>query len=276
MKSRMPQNSIEQRGAALLLVVWVVALLSLLAATALALTVNAAKIARSMQARLALESAADAAISRTLLGLADPDPTRHPPINGTWSAIQSFGFSVDVKIVDDGGKLDVNTAPQDWLVGLFVATGAASNEADHWVRRLRGESGDQIRPTLRRLDDVASIAGIPPTAFQCVRPYITVYTQFPNVDWRQAAPVLRKAIIALQVGDAAVIMPPAGAAATLESYAGRVFEVVATARDSQNALSFSRTVIARITGDSELPFLIEDWQESEHVESNAAPCVGLI
>ncbi len=119
----------RQRGAALLLVMWLIALLA-------ALVGGFAMAARieSMQGRVAsqgvvAEQAARAGIEYALTRLEEQDQRRRWVPDGRPYAWRFGGARVTVRIVDEQGKVDLNGAQAPLLAGLLRTVGVDAEQA---------------------------------------------------------------------------------------------------------------------------------------------------
>ena len=118
------------RGAALLLVLWLVAMLAaLVGAFALIAQVEHLQgqvLFRGVVAREAARAGLEYALER--LGAADPRVAWIP--DGRAYAWTWHGASVELRIVDEQGKVDLNLADAPLLSALMQATGSEKRDAD--------------------------------------------------------------------------------------------------------------------------------------------------
>jgi general secretion pathway protein K len=117
-------NSVpNERGFALLLVLWCMSLLSLLATQVTLAGHGEAHIAQSLRNQAQLRAAADGAVQEAIWHLL-PGPKAHWTPDEPDYVLQEGPYAVSVRIVDDRGKLDVNFVSADLLTSLFVVLGA--------------------------------------------------------------------------------------------------------------------------------------------------------
>ena len=113
----------RQRGAALLLVMWVVLLLAgLVAGYAMASRIESLQgngVARGLVASEAARAGVEVAASRML----QTDPARRWAPDGRGYRLDFDGIAVEVSVRDELGKIDLNLAPHDLLVQLLVQLG---------------------------------------------------------------------------------------------------------------------------------------------------------
>lgn len=127
-----PRNRLHlgrNAGAALLLVLWLIVLLTALVG-AFALTARVEHMQGQVLARgLGADSAARAGLEYAIhrLSLADPRVQWRP--DGRPYLWQYAGAQIEVRITDESGKLDLNEADATLLSGLLRALGSDSGEA---------------------------------------------------------------------------------------------------------------------------------------------------
>jgi general secretion pathway protein K len=119
----------RQRGVAMILVVWVIALMSVLLG-------SFALIARTenLQARHLFDSttaryAAEAGLERAIYELRRPDPTMRWIGDGRPYEFQFDNALVHIELTDESGKIDLNSAAGDLLQQMFVSAGLTLDKA---------------------------------------------------------------------------------------------------------------------------------------------------
>ncbi|MFA7320848.1 MAG: type II secretion system protein GspK [Dokdonella sp.] len=118
------------RGVAFVLVMWVIAMLSILLG-------SFALIARteSMQSRHLFDTttaryAAEAGINLAVYGLSKSDPTQKWVADGRPYSIVFDGVELEISLTDDSGKIDINAADPVALKSLFVGAGVEEAKAE--------------------------------------------------------------------------------------------------------------------------------------------------
>ena len=126
------------RGVALLLVLWVLVLfIGLVSAFALAARTEALQgryLARSTAARYA----AEAGVELAAVHLSGPDLARRWVPDGRPNRVEIEGYTVEVRVLDESAKVDLNVATSELLVGLMTAVGADFDRA----RQIAGAIAD--------------------------------------------------------------------------------------------------------------------------------------
>lgn len=139
-----------QRGAALLLVLWLIVLLTALVG-AFALTARIEQIqGRVLSHAVVGDQAARAGLEYALMRLGDTDPQSRWVADGRVYEWSFNDVALELRIVDETGKIDLNVADHGLLAGLLVALG--TDEAD--AGRLAGAIVDWRDP-----DDLGQVVG---------------------------------------------------------------------------------------------------------------------
>lgn len=140
----------RQRGAALLLVLWLIVLLTALVG-AFALSARVEQIqGRVLYRGVVGDQAARAGLEYALLRLGDTDPEARWIPDGRRYDWSFNGVPVQVRVVDESGKMDLNAADPQLLGALMAVLGAEPAEAE----RLAAAIADWRDP-----DDLGQVAG---------------------------------------------------------------------------------------------------------------------
>ncbi len=130
----MPSNGAPtqrvQRGAALLLVLWLIALLTgLVGAFALTAKIEGLQ-GRVLQRGVIAEQAARAGLEYAVTRATDLDPRLAWVPDGRPYRWQFDQAELEIRLVDENGKIDLNLAEAPLLAALFVALGSEAGAAD--------------------------------------------------------------------------------------------------------------------------------------------------
>jgi general secretion pathway protein K len=137
-----------QRGVALILVLWVIALMSVLLG-------SFALIARTenLQARHLLDAttaryAAEAGLERAVYELRNADPLTRWVGDGR---VYEFAFDnakVQVELTDESGKIDINSADDNLLQSMFVSAGVSLDQAAYLSDAIQDwrDADDEVHP----------------------------------------------------------------------------------------------------------------------------------
>jgi len=204
-----------QRGAALLLVLWLITLLAALVG-AFALTARIEQQqGRVLFRGLAGDQAARAGLEYALTRLASDDPALQWQPDGRPYAWRFHDIEVALTIVDETGKLDLNFSDVTLIAALLQATGAEPDVAvqvagaivdwrdgDDFVQITGGaEAADYAsagRPygaknaPFESVAEVEQVLGMTPALYEAAAPYLTIHSRLPSPDPQfAAAPVLQ-------------------------------------------------------------------------------------
>jgi len=189
----------QQRGAALLLVMWLILLLAALvagyAASARIESMQGNGLARGAAAREAARAGVEYAAARLL----DPDPAARWGGDGRAYRLDFDGAQLEVSVRDEMGKIDLNGAGHELLLALFVALGeprdaatrlagaivdwrdpdnlaqpaGGAEDASYAAAGLAWGAKDAPFETVAELEQVL---GMRPALFASAAQYLTVYT----------------------------------------------------------------------------------------------------
>lgn len=138
------------RGAALLLVVWLLLLMAgLVAVFALSARTEALQ-GSALRLQVASRQAAEAGVEVAALRLLNTDPSRLWIPDARPYAFDFEGYRIEVRVQDEAGKVDLNAADAGLLTALMVALGLDDDRA----RQLAAVIQDWRDP-----DDLLSIEG---------------------------------------------------------------------------------------------------------------------
>ena len=187
------------RGAALLLVLWLVALLTALVG-AYALTARIEALQGRVGSRGAMaQEIARAGMEYALVRVADRNPETHWQPNGRAYAWRFDGHYVQVRIIDETGKVDLNQADVPLLSRLMQALGEPPDasdalaaaivdwrDADDLSQPVGGaEDGDYAaagRPygakdaPFETIAELEQVLGMTPDLYARLEPFLTLYS----------------------------------------------------------------------------------------------------
>jgi general secretion pathway protein K len=203
------------RGAALLLVMWLIALLTSLVG-AFALTARTENLqGRVLSQGVVAEQAARAGLEYAMVRVVDPEPMRQWLPDGRAYAWRFGDAAITVRIVDESGKVDLNTAEAPLLTALFRAVGAEPDTAAglasaiiDWrdgdvLSQPQGGAEDPQYAAAERpygakdapfdtIAEVEQVLGMTPELYAKVAEHLTVYSGQAEPDQTYAsAPVLQ-------------------------------------------------------------------------------------
>lgn len=122
-RSHRPPLNRHPQGIALVAVLWLIALLTVLATAAVTLTAGQRRAAERIGAIAQATSAADGAIRLTLLELIAPTEHHSAPRARQERSLAVLGTDVQVHFDREIGRIDLNTAEEELLFAAFAANG---------------------------------------------------------------------------------------------------------------------------------------------------------
>lgn len=291
----------RDRGFALLLVIWVVALLAVLAASVAADSTREAVIARNRVEAAQARALADAGVALALAGLDEANPATRWPADGTPRLVSFGGGTIAIAIQDEGGKADLNLAPLDFIAGLlaelgvpphlqtlitngiaarrqqFAASVSGSKAPSRFFFHRSIYNFNPAEEPFASRSELRLVSGMTRRLYLAIRPYVTIYSENATVNPMTApAAVLRgipgirpgsvtSFLTARQAGGTAVsaALPKlASAAAYLGTEEIRAVTIVARATTPGGA-SFSREAVVGLSPGLPLhPFSILRWRQA--------------
>lgn len=205
------------RGAALVLVLWLVALLTALVG-AYALSGRVEHIqGRAIARGVVAEQAARAGLEYAMTRLSDPDPQQQWLPDGRPYPFAIGDARVEVRVVDESGKVDLNAAESPLLAALLQGAGMEPAEAAALAGAIIDwRDGDPLtqpgggaedpdyaaagRPygakdaPFETVAEVEQVLGMTPPVFAAVEPHLTVFSGQPQPDQRFAAAAVLQAL----------------------------------------------------------------------------------
>jgi general secretion pathway protein K len=217
-KLRRSTLALRQRGFALVLVLWMVVILSVIAAGFNGTLRSEARVARNNLSIAQAQAAADAAVHRAMFDLykfTNQDEVWKP--DGTWHDWSYGDAQVRIRMLNESGKIDINTANDQLLRGVFRSVGLVDeNEISRLVDAIRDwQDGDSLKrlsgaeepdysaagltykpanAPFQTIEELNLVLGITPDLYKKIQPIITIYSRQPGLN-TQIAP--REALLAI-------------------------------------------------------------------------------
>ena len=202
----------DQRGLALVAVLWTMTLLALIAAVFMRETRTELALVRNLEGEARAEALAEAGVNRAILILLGLDTSVPWRVDGTPIELASADGVVHIVIQDEGGKIDLNRSAAPVLQSLFVAAGMGPEPAQHMadavidfrdadnLRQLNGaEDGDYAAAGLRHdakdapfasTEELLQVLGMTQELYERVEPLVTVYSPRRDVNLATAPPAV--------------------------------------------------------------------------------------
>ncbi len=286
-----------ERGFALLLVIWVLAILSVLAAGFAAGTRSQTRLARNLLDAARARALAEAGIARAASALLQTDPRARWRADGTPYPMRFAGGDIRIRIEDEDGKIDLNLGPTELLAGLCGELGiddatcaalvegvaerrraaAPPESPDPQGLRIGGPPPpppDRQAAAFTTVEELRQIPAVDAATFARLRPFITVYGQNARIDPAVAPREVLLAIPGVDTGaverllatrggaGSALAAPPtlAGADAYIAPGQMHAATIIAEARIPDGAAFTRRSVIA-LTGQPLAPVQVLEWRQ---------------
>jgi general secretion pathway protein K len=262
----------RERGFALLIVLWTLALLAFLVALFAAAARTEARIAFNLRSAMGPEWNADGAVYTAAFHLLDRSD-KHWAVDGTVHKLAVPGGTVAVRVTDEANKINLDTASVDLLRALLLGVGADADTASalagaiaDWReatgRDASAAKADQYRSAgldytppekpFRSVDELAQVLGMTPGLLAKLRPHLTIYSTY-GPGRSSTDPVALDAIMLLRKQGG--ILP-----FERDVSGEQVVQVVATASSADGA-SFTRRAILRIDPSAkDRPCAILVWE----------------
>jgi general secretion pathway protein K len=176
----------RQRGAALLLVLWALALLSVLLGGLAGWVQLESRQALWLRQHTQTVLAAEAGIA---LAMAD----RHWIADGRDMPLTFDDAQLHVSLRSERGKLYLINAEADDFMRLALACGATQGQADQLVKALEARRKQGL-PPFRVLEEVRQLPGMTQALYSQLLPEITLWSDLDRPDPAFASPLMRKAL----------------------------------------------------------------------------------
>jgi general secretion pathway protein K len=250
----------RERGFALLLVLWAMALLSLIGTRIAANGRAEAQLAANVRDAAVTETAADGAVQDAAFHLLDASPRRWAA-DGARRVVAMPGVAVEVRVESEDGKVNPNLVSAALLVALLRQAGADTRSADQiaesivqwrfpWVRagmndpalgayKAAGLDYGPAGAPFRSLDELGAVLGMTPDLLARLRPNLSLFAG-GDPDPAAASPAVLAAMRATSGG--------ASVAAAGERTPPNVVGVTAVAA-GPNGTRFARHAVLRLGRD---------------------------
>lgn len=281
------KNRRSERGWALISVLWVVALLAMLAAATQTLTLTAWRIeGRALRAAQA-QALLDGAVAEAVAGITTPHIEERWRVDGQSRSITLDRQEIKVSVQDELGRIDLNMADGSAISQLLAAAGLGMDQAQaltdkilDWrdssgLRRLHGANaadykaaGYTYRPRngpFRSVRELKLVMGMTPNLFAKIEPALTVYSHSPSLDPNTAPTVALEALYhgnnpqaQSTLAQRQIALPDSqdlkGILSPQVSLSGRAFAIAAEL--FFEGARYKRDEVIEVTGDPKRPYLV--------------------
>jgi len=278
----------RQRGVALLVVMWACTLLAILLGGYAMLARTEGMQARFQFAQTQAHYAAEAGVMRAIYALQDPQAQQRWTPDGRSYPFTFDGAQVNVSIVSESGKVDLNAASPDVLQNFFRAAGMSDSDAQaltHHVTDWRSfavapqgvtpdaayaQAGRDYGPRhgpFASVEELQMVLGMNPAVYRTVASQITVWSGRQSPDPATAQPLALMAIpgMTAQQAQSTVANRLAGQPqAGLAGMQGVTHSIRSEARLADGTRAILRATV-RLQGNrpGALPYAVLRWQEGD-------------
>ena len=271
----------RQQGMALIIVLWLIVLLSVMAAGHSRNVHTDTRLA-SRQVQVAqARGLAEAGINHVILEMLADNSTNEIPIDGTAFAIDVYGTPVTLAVRKANGLVDLNAASSDLLDAVLQAGGVEDGRRPALIDAiLDWRDGDNLThlngiedkdylaaglPWTSRddafvsIDELKYLPGVDQGLFERMAPLVTVYSGRAGIDIENAPPILVATLAGEQIGPATQRVGGAGAANRRNRQLGTFHIYASVAAGSGTVASIEAVVTTSRSSDK--PVTIHEWRE---------------
>ena len=260
----------RERGFALLIVLWSVVLLSLLGTGITASGRTDIQLAANLRAAARAEAAADGAIQEAAFHLVDPASPwaadRQP------HASRNAAVAIEIRIEDESGKINPNTATPELLRALLHAVDADARTSDELPIAIADWRfpGSNARPGAAKapqyraaglpyappgapfesLDELGAVLGMTPALLARLVPHLSIYND-RDPSPQRADPIVRQALREVY----GPLPEAAGRGTPL-----RTVTVTASAQTAEGARFVRRATLRLGSGPKDAPVQVLTWE----------------
>ena len=285
----------KQNGIALVIVLWLLMLLTIMATsystTMRTETILATHLVQTAQAK----ALAEAGIWRAVFELLNPDEETAWKTDGREYEMEITNGTVRINILDENGKIDLNTAMSELLYGLVKSAGADESERlkilhalldwrdrDSLVRNFGAEDDDYANAgyeygakdgMFNTIEELQQVMGMTPELYRKMRPALTVHSHQTGINPTYAP---NEVLFAIPGADAEAILmflatrysTDTVSSSMLPGVDGRFFSLARgrvftkTAHGSATDSSYRLEAVVILKRDSNPPFTVLSWEET--------------
>lgn len=288
----------RQRGIVLVVVLWVVTLLSIMAASFAYSMRTGTTLATHSVGRAQARALAEAGVTYAMMHMLSPKAAEDWPADGSLREWQFGAGRMVISVVDAGGKIDLNRASRELLGGLLSNVGGVPDDSldglldaiEDWrdpddIPLLNGAeteayhaSGRKIGPKnapFEIIGELQSVLGITPDLYQRIADELTVYSNSPGINPALASAATLLAvpgIDALSIEDYIELRaehqsqglpppPPPVIGAYLSQGRGLAYHIIVDVQVESGASAFVEAVVTRERRQNQL-YHVRVWRES--------------
>lgn len=278
----------RNRGVALLIVLWGCTLLAIMLGGFAALARTEALQARYQYAQARAHYAAEAGVVRAIDGLQSTNFQSRWIADGRPYVFAFDDARVNITIVDEDGKIDLNAASGDVLTGLFKAAGAPDDKARSLSSAIQDwrRPGDAAMPNgakkpqydaaglaygprngpFATVEEARMVLGMDAATWAAVAPALTIWSGRERPNTEHAQPLALAAIPGLGNSGAAAILAQRGQATGSAVAGGNGVTHTIRAEailDDGTRSSLTATIRLRGIRSGSQPYAVLRWREGD-------------
>lgn len=278
----------RQKGVALVIVIWTMALLALLSIAFLGNVRTQLSVARNDYEQAQARALAEAGISLAILGALEPSPDGRWRPDGEVQTLSFAGGIVRASIQDEAGKIDLNRAPAPLLAGLFRTAGVGEEQSralirsvDRWkagrvAKWAAAEGATSVGPFLA-VEELRSVPGMIRETFNAVAPFVTVHSRQPTIDPLSAPVEVLRSLPGVKPREVEALLASRGTPEEPPTLTGVAPFIGSSYRQAVTVRSEGRTAagttatreaVVEIGGPPGQPFSVLAWREAATLEQN--------
>jgi len=289
MRSRLSRASLirRQHGAALVMVLWLIVLLTIIAAGHAYNARIEIRLAERQLETAKSRAIAEAATQLTIARLLTPEAAKNLYVDGRAEQIRVFNRSVTVSVRRASGLVDLNSADQTLLESVFTAGGASAQlapalaarvldwrDADNLKHLDGAEDADYRMAALAwnardgrftSVEELRYVLGMPPSVYRAVSPYLTVHSNSGGVDPSVAPEFLLRMIAERSNAERA---PQTQGMSRAALGGDGVFHINVAVPGAGDVFVSSETIV-RVARSAESQFTILGWRDRSRLLTQA-------
>ncbi|MFJ4143855.1 type II secretion system minor pseudopilin GspK [Pseudomonas sp. NPDC089734] len=237
-----------QQGVALLVVLWVLALLSLLLGGLAGWVQLESRQALWLRENTQAIMAAEAGMNMAIQGVLDSQQRKYWVADGRLIALKFDDTQLAVSVRSELGKLDLNSAPVADIARVLQACGATRQQASDVAQFLEAQR-NAGQPPLRVIEEVRQLPGMTQALYARLLPEMTLWSGLERPDPAFATALIRRS---LNLPSQSAVGADPGQVLVIDSQAQRPGGVVAR---------LQTTVLLSPSEGSAQPYRVLRWQE---------------
>jgi general secretion pathway protein K len=262
-----------QHGIALVVVLWLLVLMTVIAASHARVIRTETRLASNQVENSKARSLAEAGVHHAILELLVRDEEQRWPVNGSINRIRYEGGSVAIAIRDVRGLLDINSASATLLDSVLAGTGIEESQRKALVdaildwrdkdsmKHINGAEDDDYRSAglkwaardgaFSSVEEFRYVLGMTNPLFERLAPYLTVHSGQANIMLEYAPPWLFSVLAETQESPTSANITRRNSSSTYQ------ITVWATSNGGSSA---SLDAVVRIAATSDPAYTILSWR----------------